>query len=180
MDVRCKIVNATDANKPRELSAEEATTRVGLAAARSKPGGENSVAEVGFAVQGPVVLLGTPEDNPLIKFLLDNRFLPYQPAKATFPGYGRGLYARQYDGVGHGQESVTLIAYDAAGMAEAVGSVVCSRRLGIDRVNLLTPPADSSVSPATKVTEPAPAAPIAWQAPLPDRALRSRPRRTVK
>ena len=73
--------------------------------------------QVGFAVQGDVILLGNPEDNAIIKFLGDNKFLPYVPKAGRFPGAGRGMVAWQRDGVGKGQESVTLIAHDADGLA---------------------------------------------------------------
>ena len=89
--VRYAIVNAADVNKPRELSEEEAKTWVGLSYAASgvsKAGRGNDPVHVGFDIQGPVVLLGTPEDNPLIRFLLDHGFLPYTP-NANFPGHGR-------------------------------------------------------------------------------------------
>ena len=64
--------------------------------------------------RGRCILLGTPEDNPLIAFVQHYGFLPYT-ANADFPGRGRGYLAWQRDAVGLQQESVTLIAYDAAG-----------------------------------------------------------------
>ncbi len=73
-------------------------------------------------MRGPVILLGNPQDNPLIEFLLKEKFLPYTPDPANFPGPGRGYLAWQRDGVGPGQESIVLIAYDEPGIAEAVGS----------------------------------------------------------
>ena len=62
------------------------------------------------------------KNNEIIAFLLKNRFLPYTPEAGKLPGGGRGMFAWQRDGVGAGQESITLIAHDAEGMAEAVGS----------------------------------------------------------
>lgn len=70
--VRCKVMDLDKAAKSRSLTEEEAATWCGLAYAPSKaikPGDANPPALVGFAVQGPVVLLGTPEDNPIIGFL---------------------------------------------------------------------------------------------------------------
>jgi hypothetical protein len=125
-NVRCKVVNAADVNKPRVLSEEEAKTWVGLQYSGSgqiKPGDRNSPALVGFAVQGPVILLGTPEDNPLIKTLADQKFLPFAPAQGNLPGPGRGYVSWQRDAIGVGQESITLIAHDAKGMSEAVGTL---------------------------------------------------------
>ena len=42
------------------------------------------------------------------------KFLPYAPHPTEFPGPGRGYIAWQRDGVGAGQESVTLLGYDEA------------------------------------------------------------------
>ncbi len=86
--VRCKNVKAEDVNRPREISAEEAPAWVGLEPGKATPGKTNSLTVAGFDVQGPVVLLGTPEDNPLIQFTKKERFLPYTPDAATFPGRG--------------------------------------------------------------------------------------------
>ena len=119
--IECKEMPLAEASKARVLTAEEAKTWCGLVHAGSgqiKPGGGNPSLLAGFAVKGPVILLGTPEDNPIIKFLLDQRFLPYKP-DASFPGPNRGYMAWQRDGVGRGQDSVTLIANDEAGINEA-------------------------------------------------------------
>ena len=59
---------------------------------------------------GPVILLGTPADNPIIKFLAEQHFLAYETDALKFPGAGRGLVTWQRDGVGRGQESIALIA----------------------------------------------------------------------
>jgi hypothetical protein len=169
-NVRCTIVSAADVNKPRSLSEEEARTWAGLDFAGSgqiKAGNNNPVALVGFAIQGPVVLLGTPEDNPLIKFLLDQRFLPYKPSKAELPGPGRGLIAWQLDGVGVGQESITLIAYDAKGMSEAVGTMY-EMAAGIEPLTPLALPRRHTIAAAIRaqaVPEPA----VDWSIVLADR-----------
>lgn len=171
-DVRCTIVNASDVNKPRSLTAEEARTWVGLDYASSgtiKPGDGNSPALVGFDVNGPIVLLGTPQDNPLIQFLSGHKFLPYAPDKMTFPGRGRGMLAWQMEGVGHGQESVTLIAYDAAGMSEAVGSLY-EAVAGMDPLTPLIQPSSSSLSTPSMQPPRKPGAMVAWSVTLPDRA----------
>ncbi len=117
-DVKCKIVTAESINKPRELSAEEAKTWIGFQYGKPTPGVKNDPSLVGFAVRGGVILLGTPEDNPLIAFLKQHKFLPYTPKKNEYPGDGRGLIAWQRDGIGVGQESITLIGYDADGMGK--------------------------------------------------------------
>ena len=92
-NVECSIVTAAEVNKPRTLTEEEAQTFIGLdytGRGQIKPGDKNDPRLVGFAVQGPVILLGTPEDNPLIKYLLDAKFLPFTPSKTDMPGPGRG------------------------------------------------------------------------------------------
>jgi len=175
-DVRAKIVAAAEVNKPRPISEEEAPAWCGLepgrvqAPGRLKPGEKNGIAQVGFDVRGPVVLLGTPEDNPLIKFLLDARFLPYKPEKAKFPGPGRGLLAWQRDGVGYWQESITLIAHDEAGINEAVGTLY-EIAAGLDPLMPWNPPSSAAVTPATKAPTPPAEARVAWQVAFPDRAL---------
>ncbi len=167
-DVRCKIVKAADVNKPRVITEEEAKTWCGLEPGRVKAGAGNNPAQVGFDVRGPVILLGTPQDNPLIAFLDRSRFLPYKPDAADFPGRGRGYLAWQLDGVGYGQESITLIAYDADGMAEAVGTLY-EAASGLRPLTAWKPPAANAVAAANK----APARPsegaVAWKTVLPDR-----------
>src|SRR5439155_5887644 len=122
----------------------------------------------GFAVKGPVILLGTPEDNPIIKFLLEERFLPYRPERSTFPGPDRGLIAWQRDGVGRGQDSVTLIAYDEGGMSEAVGSFY-EAVAGIEPLTRWKLPEADAITPARTAPDLAPAATVAWSLQLQDR-----------
>jgi hypothetical protein len=124
-NITCAVVAAAEVNKARTLTEEEAKTWVGLqfaAKGQITPGSKNNPALVGFAIDTPAILLGTPEDNPLIKVLVHQKFLPYVPDKETMPGPRRGYIAWQREGLGVLQESVTLIAYDKEGMAEAVGS----------------------------------------------------------
>ena len=169
-NVRAKIVTAAEVNKPRPISEEEAATWCGLSEGRVKAGDKNNVGQVGFDVRGPVVLLGTPEDNPLIKYLLDARFLPYKPEKDKFPGPGRGMLAWQRDGVGYWQESVTLIAHDQAGMSEAVGTLY-EIAAGLEPLMRWIPPASAAVTPGGKAP-PAPAEPrTVWQIAFADRAV---------
>jgi hypothetical protein len=146
--VTCSIVNAADVNKARSLAEEEAKTWVGLQLAPSggvKPGAAGYPAIAGFAIEGPAILLGTPEDNPLIKYLVEQRFLPYAPKAGEFPGTGRGFLAWQRDGIGKGQESVTVIGYDAAGISEAVGSLY-EAVAGLDPLTPWTLPVANSVT----------------------------------
>ncbi len=162
--IRCTIVNAVDVAKPRQLPVEAKATWRGL------QGGvdSNLPVNVGFALQGPAILLGTPADNPLIMFLQQQEFLPYVPGD-DFPGRGRGYLAWQLDGIGYGQESITAIADDATGMAEAVGTLY-EMAAGLAPLTPLAQPVGSDITVAMKAPAHAPALPLAWQAQLPDRA----------
>ncbi|MBI3856813.1 MAG: hypothetical protein HY293_14085, partial [Planctomycetes bacterium] len=172
--VRVKTMALEEAAKPRTILPEEAATWCGLHPGKAVAGDKTGPAQAGFAVQGPVVLLGTPEDHAILKFALDNGFLPYTPHRTDFPGRGRGMIAWQRDGVGLGQESVALIAYDAEGLSEAVGSLY-EIAAGIEPLMALVPPATASVNAANKapakIEEPA----TAWKTALPDRAVWVKP-----
>lgn len=170
--VVCKELPLDDAAKPRTLSEEEARTWCGLAYAgkgQIKPGDQNPPVLAGFAVQGPVILLGNPGDHPIIKFLLDQSFLPYK-TDAQFPGPGRGYIAWQRDGVGRGQDSLTLIATDEEGMSEAVGS--CYEAVaGLDPLTKWDLPHDDSLVVASKAVGQHNVARVLWTAKTPDRVL---------
>jgi hypothetical protein len=168
--VRVKSQAIEEASKPRPILPEEAPTWVGLHPGKAVPGNQTGPGQAGFAVQGPVVLIGTPEDNVLIKFALDNGFLPYTPHKTEFPGRGRGMIAWQRDGVGLNQESVALIAYDADGIAEAIGSVY-EAAAGLEPLMALVPPATCTIGAANKAPARVEEAATAWKAVLPDRAV---------
>jgi hypothetical protein len=171
-NVSCATISAAEANKPRAISETEAATWIGLdytGRDSIKPGDANPIVQVGVAVRGPVILLGTPEDNPLIKLLADRHFLPFQPDATCLPGPGRGYVAWQRDGLGVGQESLTLIAYDAAGLDEAVGTMY-EFLAGLAPLVPLAQPTRNTLSPATTtpaVPEPA----IQWTTILPDRVV---------
>jgi hypothetical protein len=165
-NVEATVVKAADVNKPRPLSAEEALTWAGLNPSKAQPGDKNDPSVVGFVVQGPVILLGTPEDNPLIKSLLDWKFLPYVPKSGEFPGPGRGMVAWQRDGIGVGQESITLIAHDPQGMAEAVGTMY-EMLAGIEPLTPWVLARHSEVVPASRSRK-EPQAAVAWSDVLPD------------
>jgi hypothetical protein len=167
-DVHVRIVDAKEANKPRALKPEEIPTWVGIEFGRADAAGKNSPAKVGFAVQGAVILLGTPQDNPLIAHVERMKVLPYPPKADEFPGRGRGYIAWQRDIIGHGQESIALIAHDAAGMAEAVGTLY-EMVAGIQPLTPWRMPAAHSVAPATASPGLLPALKTAWVAVLPDR-----------
>jgi len=151
-NVRCKIETAAHAAKSRTLTKEEAETWSGMVYGRSQPGDSNPPELAGFAIQGPVILLGTPEDNPLIKFVAKQGVLPYEPSAQRFPGNNRGYLAWQRDVIGRGQESITLIGYDAQGISEAVGSMY-EAAAGIEPLTPWNFPQDTLFVPAKAVAK---------------------------
>jgi hypothetical protein len=170
--VRCKVMPLAEAAKSRWLREDEAATWCGLVYAgrgQIKPGDGNPPSLAGFAVQGPVILLGNPDDNAIIKFLLQEQFLPYRPDKDKFPGAGRGMLAWQRDGIGPGQESITLIAYDEAGMQEAVGTLY-EAVAGLEPLTRWSWPSSDAIAPATTAT-PVPTGQVEELARLPDRIV---------
>jgi hypothetical protein len=167
--IRCKVVAAAEVNKPKQIPQGAAQTWTGLAFGRVNAEAP-ATGHVGFAIDGPVILIGTPEDNPLIKYVADQRFLPYKPVIDVFPGRGRGMVAWQRDAVGHGQESITLIAYDRQGMSEAVGTMY-EAVAGLEPLTRWELPKKSSVTVATKAPGLLPEAKVLWQVVLPDKAV---------
>jgi hypothetical protein len=175
--VRCQRMELATASKSRSLTEEEAKTWCGLNYAGSgqvKPGDGNPPQIAGFAVPGPVVLIGNPENHAIIRYLRDEKYLPYVPQATEFPGAGRGYVAWQRDGVGRGQESVTLIAYDEAGLQEAVGSFY-EAVAGIEPLTRWEWPQSDTFAAATVPGDALPAAKIAWTATVPDRVLALQP-----
>jgi hypothetical protein len=171
--IRCKEMDLATAAKARSLSEQEAHTFIGLQYAgkgQIKAGDVNPPGLVGYAVQGPVILLGNPEDHPIIAHLAKERFLPYAPNPAQFPGPGRGMFAWQRDAIGAGQESIALIAYDEAGMSEAVGSFY-EAVAGLEPLTRWDLPQGDSITPAKSAPDLYPSLPVAWTVRLPDRVL---------
>ncbi len=169
--VRCGHFPLADAARARTLTEEVARTWVGLDYAPTgtiKPGDANPPDFVGFAVEGPVILLGNPQDNPLIAFLSKYRFLPYAADGDIFPGPGRGYVAWQRDGIGRNQESITLIAYDKQGMQEAVGTCY-EAAAGIEPLTHLVLPTRLDLAPASRTTQPPALTRVRWTALLFDR-----------
>lgn len=173
--VRCRIVTAAEVNKSREVSAEEAPSLCGIDFAGTgqiKPGRGNAPSLVGYDVQGPVVLLGNAVDNPLIANMQAKpqvpKVLPYTLGP-DFPGRGHGMLAWQLDIIGHNQESITVIADDAVGMNEAVGTLY-EAAAGLEPLTALALPRDAAVTPANLPANLPPAATTTWQALLPDHA----------
>jgi hypothetical protein len=172
--VRVRTLAIEEASKPRTISPDEAPTWCGLHPGKVVAGDKSGPAQVGYAVQGPVILMGTPEDHALLKFALENGFLPYTPNRIEFPGPGRGMLAWQRDAVGLGQESVALIAYDPTGMSEAVGTLY-EIAAGLEPLMALVPPGLTTVSAANKAPARSPEPAPVWQFPLPDRLAGLKP-----
>jgi len=163
--IECDVLSAADVKKDAQPDWGK---KLGLSWAES------------FTVPGPCVLLGSPDDNPIIKFLTEKcmaglmqkptNVLPYTPVKDVFPGRGRGFVAWQIDCVGHGVESLACIAYDAEGMSEAAGTL-------FEAASNLRPltdwalPASSRVAAAAKKQQTTPPIEVAWTARVPDRAV---------
>jgi hypothetical protein len=78
------------------------------------------------------------------------------------------MFAWQRDGVGNGQESITLIAYDEDGMKEAVGSVY-QAIAGQEPLTKWALPLSDTITPAKKAIGVYPAAKVLQTAYLPDR-----------
>jgi hypothetical protein len=102
---------------------------------------------VGYNLSGPTVLIGNAADNPLIAALQARNVLPFK-VSAVFPGPGHGLVAWNLMSLGHDIESVALIADDADGIAEAVGTAF-QIGIGVDPLTRYVLPASSTVSAAS-------------------------------
>ena len=118
------ITDALKLNHARKLSEEEAKTWCGIDYAPGgaiKPGDGNLPGLVGYDLTGPIILLGSPTDNPLIAELERQNVLSYK-LSAAVPAPGRGYISWERDVLASEIETVSLIARDEAGLSEAVGS----------------------------------------------------------
>ena len=176
--VRCQRMDLAAASKSRTLTEEEAKTWCGLdyaGAGQIKPGDGNPPQIAGFAVSGPVILIGNPEDHAIIRYLRDEKYLPYAAAaRPSSPAPAAASWRGSATASGRGQESVTLIAYDEAGMQEAVGSFY-EAVAGMEPLTRWEWPQRDTFAPATVPVGVTPAAKIAWTATLPDRVLAIQP-----
>jgi hypothetical protein len=169
-NITCAVISEAEAAKPRSISEDEARTWIGLDFAGRgdiHPGASNSPVQVGCAVSGPIILLGAPSDNALTRLVADQHFLPFRPEADTMPGPGRGCIAWQREALGVNQESITLIAFDAAGMDEAVGTLD-ELLAGLEPLTPLAMPRAAAITPAARTGQPRQLR-IAWTAALPDR-----------
>jgi len=156
-NVTCTIVKAGEV-LPRELSEEEARTWCGTSISGQrknaegvytgvKPGRDNPAANVGWDLPNPVIVLGTPEDNVMIRHLANPRrmMLPYTPS-ATFPGKGNGMLAWNVQALGHDVHALVCLAYDAEGMSQAVGTLF-EIMAGLDPIFPLALPSSARIEP---------------------------------
>jgi hypothetical protein len=159
--ITLNIVTAAEMNKPEPAPEDKYLLDLLKKNTWCGPGG--------FDVPGPCILLGSPEDNPLIKAFADWKVLPYAPVKDVMPGRGRGMIAWQLDCVRQGLESIALVAHDAQGMAEAAGELYAAMACQ-DPITPLAFPKTATVEASSKAA-PLQVAKQVWQAILPDRPV---------
>lgn len=148
-NVTATIVPMEQANQARPLTDDEAKTWCGAALAGDlDANARKNAPAVGYNLPQPTILVGNVADNPLIKRLQDVKVLPFTPSD-TFPGNGRGMLAWNLMTLGHDVEAIALIANDAAGMNEAVGTLF-TIAAGIDPLTPLALPVSNSVKAATQ------------------------------
>jgi len=148
-NVTGEIVKANEV-LPRDMKEDELKTWCGTAAAGSrsdlKVGRGNPPHVVGWDLKNPTIVLGTPEDNVMLKHMTtagNRNVLPYRPS-ATFPGRGNGMLAWNIQTLGHDVHAVICIAYDAEGMSQAVGTLF-EIVAGIDPLLPLALPASATI-----------------------------------
>jgi hypothetical protein len=169
-DVHCTIVDAA-AVKTRELTAAETRTWT------SYGGGAGGPLANGYDLPGPAILIGNPQNNPLVAVVAQaGKWHPDIPTLMPFqsndliPGRGRGMIGWHLYPLGRRLETVTLLANDAQGLNEAVGTLL-EIVAGLEPLVPAVPPLRSIITAAGRpLPKPAEAA-ITWQAILPDRAV---------
>ncbi|GMV83166.1 MAG: hypothetical protein AMXMBFR7_43500 [Planctomycetota bacterium] len=121
------------------------------------------------------ILFGAPEDDTLIAAMCPTakapkNLAPYTPLRDCYPGRGRGMLAWQVEALAYSKyESIACIAYDAEGMAEAVGTL-CEIANGYRAATDTILPGKALLKPAHVPASLAPALRIERLAALPDRA----------
>ena len=169
-DVHCTIVEAANV-KPRQLTADEKKTWTSYA------GGAGGPLADGYDLPGPAILIGNPKNNPLLAVVGQaGKWHPSMPSLMPYnsddlvPGRGRGMIGWHLYPLGRRLETVTLLANDAQGLNEAVGTLL-EIVAGLEPLLPAVPPLRSRITAANlPLPKPAEAA-VAWQAVLPDRAV---------
>jgi len=135
----------TDANRALPLTDEQAATWCGHEAAGALDSAQRrDPSVVGYDVPGPTILIGNAGDNPLIAFLQTRRVLPYT-VTPDFPGVGHGLVSWNLMTLGHDVESLALVANDAKGIDEAVGTAF-RIGIGVEALTRFALPTTSAIS----------------------------------
>ncbi len=88
----------------------------------------------------------------------------------SIPGRGRGMIGWHLYPLGRRLETVTLVANDAQGLSEAVGTLL-EIVAGLEPLLPATPPTSSRIVAANMPRPKPKEAAVAWQATLPDRAV---------
>ena len=167
--IKATVIAASEVDRRPEPYQDEY-----LIEAHGKSTWVDSYSPAPFDVHTPAVIFGNPDDNPLIKAMLEfsntgNALLPYTPVADVFPGRDRGMIAWQYDVVNYGIESIVAIAYDEKGMEEARGSVYQTVALQ-DSIMFLNQPTQANVAHAT-VANNAVKPNVVYTANVPDRGV---------
>ena len=153
-DVTATIESVADANQAHPITDDEAKTWAGAvfesgplsADARKLP------AVVGYNVPGPTILVGDAADNPLIAYMQTESVLPYK-VTADYPGVGHGMVAWNEMCLGHDVETIALVANDADGINEAVGTAF-QIGIGVDPLTPFAQPTASTLLAATVAPAP--------------------------
>jgi hypothetical protein len=142
-NVNVEIRPLAEAVKPRPLTDLEAETWCGasLAGQLDEQARQNAAA-VGYNLPLPTILLGNPDDNPIIRRLADAKVLPFALAR-DMPGPGRGMIAWNLMTLGHDVEAIACIAGDEDGLDEAIGTLF-TLATGLDPLTPFALPVESS------------------------------------
>ena len=146
-DVRCTVVDAAGV-KTRELTKDEAKTWT------SYGGGAGGPLNNGYDLAGPAILIGNAKNNPLVAVVAQPgkwhpqmpSLMPLEPSDVV-PGRGRGMIGWHLYPLGRRLETVTLLANDAAGLSEAVGTLL-EIVAGLEPLTQAALPMRSSIAPA--------------------------------
>ncbi len=92
--VRCKRMDLSGGFKATRAERRRGQDLVGLHHAGTgqiKPGDGNQLSQVGFAIDGPAILLGNSQDNPVIKYLQGEKYCRTSPVAASFPAQAAAI-----------------------------------------------------------------------------------------
>ncbi|MBN2475410.1 MAG: hypothetical protein JXB62_12435 [Pirellulales bacterium] len=170
-DVHCTIMEAADV-KTRQLTESEKKTWTSYGGGA----GDTPLAN-GFDLPGPAILIGNAQNNPVLAAVAQPKkwhpempsLMPYEPDELV-PGPGRAMIGWHMYPIGRRLETVSLLANDARGLREAVGTLM-EVVAGLQPLTPLAQPSRSNIVAANKALPKPPEADLAWQCALPDRAV---------